>query len=262
MDAGDHDEKRRGRGRKRNGGGTVEGEEQRNPQDMEVEMQSAMDLNDTSPQSHTPFLVDLTDVPLHEDAGFADDSQLGPRFGGGLVVLFDEVARSPEAVFYQSFELSGKRYFVGDYVYLHPPVGEAYVAVVEKIYHPPDKVDDLQCLVRWFYRPQDTHAGRLPAHEEDELFESDHRDVNEIASVTGRCLILSESEYARYRMNKKKAQLLKIDLEQELDVYFCRKGYSPSRSRFFPLTPTLSPFASLKTNPQVYVPPRPFLGAF
>jgi hypothetical protein len=89
----------------------------------------------------------------------------------------------------------------------------------------------------------------ISSHFQDELFESDHVDVNPPESICGRCLILSETEYARYRKRKKKADLLKGAFNQDLDVFFCRKGYNPSKSRFFALVPQKSAFANLKLNP-------------
>ena len=84
---------------------------------------------------------------------------------------------------------------------------------------------------------------------QDELFESDHVDVNAPESVCGRCLILSQSEYARYRKKEKKAELLRVGFEQTLDVFFCRRGFNPAKQRFFELQPKLSVFANLKVVP-------------
>jgi len=63
---------------------------------------------------------------------------------------------------------------------------------------------------------------------------------------------LTLAQYARYRKQKLKSKLLKIKEEEELDVYFCRKGYNPTRSRFFPLQFSLSPFAEFKLSKVVH----------
>ena len=54
-------------------------------------------------------------------------------------------------------------------------------------------------LCRWYYRPEETLAGRQPFDGCSELLESDHVDIVPHSSVLSRCRVLGPAEYTRER---------------------------------------------------------------
>ena len=89
-----------------------------------------------------------------------------------------------------------------------------------------------------------------------EVFESYHRDTNAAEAVEDHCAVLTELEFGRYMKELRRRQLCglstaliapgqhdgPINLDQ---VHFCRRGYNPTRSRFFELAPDQSLFAEV-----------------
>jgi hypothetical protein len=104
---------------------------------------------------------------------------------------------------------------------------------------------ELLCEVRWFYRPEDTSDGRQSDDGRDEVFESQHRDVNDVRSVLGRCTVLTEFEYGRYRKKRARQALAGATDPPANPVFFCRWGYDPARGRVQALSSSLSAFAPL-----------------
>jgi len=79
---------------------------------------------------------------------------------------------SGDVTMYAGFTCDGETFLVGDFVHLQPPAPNEppYVALLEHVFvrHPADAAagtrPPLLCEVRWFYRPEDTAAGRLREH--------------------------------------------------------------------------------------------------
>ena len=59
-----------------------------------------------------------------------------------------------------------------------------------------DKANDAwKVQVVWFYRPEDTHVGRLNTHHKKELFISQHRSTYDVDCVYRKCRILTANEF-------------------------------------------------------------------
>lgn len=96
---------------------------------------------------------------------------------------------------------------------------------IAKIYRiePDEEHGGYQCLVKWFYRPEDPGipGGRKPFHGERELYKSDHRDTIHSDTILGRCCVHSLEEYN------------KLELVRPQD-YFTRFSWSVQTRKFSP----------------------------
>ncbi|KAK7244216.1 hypothetical protein RIF29_39035 [Crotalaria pallida] len=93
-----------------------------------------------------------------------------------------------------------------------------YVALVEKLEHDGNNVD---VSVRWYYRPEDTIGGRQKFHGENEIFLSDHRDVQSARTIEGKCVVHSYDDY--------------LNLENVgVEDYYCRMEYNFITGAFAP----------------------------
>lgn len=54
-------------------------------------------------------------------------------------------------------------------------------------------------MCRWYYRPEESEAGRQPFDSNSELLESDHVDIVPQSAVFSRCRVLPPDEFARER---------------------------------------------------------------
>ena len=89
------------------------------------------------------------------------------------------------------------------------------------------------------------------------MFESFHRDINLADAVAEHCAVLTELEYGQYRKEIKLREAAGMSVVSVQPpgthdgtitpdrVYLCRRGYNPTRSRFFTLSPDESIFAPL-----------------
>ncbi|XP_045520314.1 uncharacterized protein LOC123711655 [Pieris brassicae] len=102
---------------------------------------------------------------------------------------------------------SGDRVARGDCVLLRASQARAqpFVARVASLWENPDDGEMMVSLV-WYYRPEHTDRGRLPADAPDEVFASRHRDANSVACIEDKCYVLTFNEYCRYRKRLKAAE--------------------------------------------------------
>ncbi|XP_019451665.1 PREDICTED: chromatin remodeling protein EBS-like [Lupinus angustifolius] len=122
-----------------------------------------------------------------------------------------------------SFTIHGTNIIVkvGDNVLLRPldTTKPPYAAVVEKIEK--DKRNNIEVLVRWYYRPEDSIGGRRQFHGEKELFLSDHYDVQNTYAFEGKCVVHSFKDYTK---------LENVTAED----YYCRFEYKAVTGAFTP----------------------------
>lgn len=188
-------------------------------------------------------------------------------------------------------DVDGVRFRIGDFVYLNSSSssssGSLFVAQLERFVRSRPTNDRHLVEVRWLYRPEDTHTGRQEQHGVAEVFDSDHRDINEVTVLRGHCKVLSvrgfgrevaahrrlqlpgfesaakrqrtlaEQEPRRVKQEPDEEQAGEEEVDGEAaafaeanlppDVFFCRRGYNPSRSRFYNL-PTDGRFGSVKSG--------------
>lgn len=57
---------------------------------------------------------------------------------------------------------------------------------------------EMMMSLLWYYRPEHTEQGRLPADQPDEVFASRHKDSNSVACIDDKCYVLTFHEYCRY----------------------------------------------------------------
>lgn len=86
---------------------------------------------------------------------------------------------------------------VGDSVMVNPdtPEGLPYIAWVKDIVEGRGEDGEAALQVVWYYRPEEAIGGRKAFHGAKELFLSDHSDVCSVATVIGRCRVLTLKEY-------------------------------------------------------------------
>lgn len=70
-------------------------------------------------------------------------------------------------------------------------------------------------LCRWYYRPEESEAGRQPFDSSSELLESDHVDVVPRSAVLSRCRVLPADEFARER----EVQIAAIRAARETELF-------------------------------------------
>ncbi|GBF96099.1 hypothetical protein Rsub_08975 [Raphidocelis subcapitata] len=112
---------------------------------------------------------------------------------------------------------------VGDCILVNPdtPEGLPYIAWVKEILAGVGDDGEDALSVVWYYRPEEAVGGRKPFHGKKELFLSDHFDTCSVATVIGRCRVLTVREYQA---------LTKVG---EHD-YFSRFTYRPAPREFVP----------------------------
>ncbi|XP_076923239.1 chromatin remodeling protein SHL-like [Bidens hawaiensis] len=110
----------------------------------------------------------------------------------------------------------------GDCVLLRPshPSKPSYVAKVEKI-ESDGRGGNVKVHVRWYYRPEESIGGRRQFHGSKEVFLSDHRDVQIVDSIEGKCTVHTFKSYT------------KLDAVGN-DDYFCRFEYNSVTGAFNP----------------------------
>ena len=95
-----------------------------------------------------------------------------------------------------------------------------------------------------------------------EIFESTHRDINAAVTVLAPCAVLTELEFGRYQKTLRRCELTGTASTAPApgqhanapplpakDVYFCRRGYNPGRSRFVTLSADQTVFARVPRAP-------------
>ncbi|KAI7757344.1 hypothetical protein M8C21_017131 [Ambrosia artemisiifolia] len=110
----------------------------------------------------------------------------------------------------------------GDCVLMRPaqPSKPSYVAKVEKI-ESDGKKGNIKVHVQWYYRPEESIGGRRQFHGSKELFLSDHRDVQSVDTIEGKCTVHSFKGYT------------KLDAVGN-DDFFCRFEYNSVTGAFVP----------------------------
>ena len=88
-----------------------------------------------------------------------------------------------------------------------------------------DACGDRWLQVRWYFLPEETRHGRLPAHHERELFATAHVSEVTMEAIQCRVLVLSERDW---RLREQR---------QELDdcTFLCRQRYDHDRGAFRPI---------------------------
>ncbi|OIV92428.1 hypothetical protein TanjilG_25158 [Lupinus angustifolius] len=129
---------------------------------------------------------------------------------------------------------------VGDSVLMHPPQSSKlpYVARVDKIEH--DNRNSVNVRIRWYYRPEDSLGGRRIFHGTNELFLSDHHDVQSADTIEGKCIVHPFDDY--------------IKLEKAgSDDYFCRFEYMATAGTFTPDSVAVYCICELPYNPDIFM---------
>lgn len=116
---------------------------------------------------------------------------------------------------------NGKVVKVGDSVLMRAqdPDQPPYVAQVEKFER--GARNNVKVRVRWYYRPEDSKAGRRQFHGAKELFLSDHYDTQSVNTIEDTCVVHSFKNYSN---------LESVASED----YFCRFEYTPITGYFNP----------------------------
>ncbi|XP_072391722.1 uncharacterized protein Hers [Diabrotica undecimpunctata] len=80
-----------------------------------------------------------------------------------------------------------------------------FVAKIASLWENPEDGEMMMSLL-WYYRPEHTEQGRLPADRPDEVFASRHKDSNSVACIDDKCYVLTFNEYCRYRKTYKRIE--------------------------------------------------------
>ncbi|CAL0310180.1 unnamed protein product [Lupinus luteus] len=141
-----------------------------------------------------------------------------------------------------SYTIKGTNVIVraGDNVLMHPPDRDKlpYVARVDKIEH--DNRNSVKVSIRWYYRPEDSIGGRREFHGTNELFLSDHRDVQSAHTIEGKCVVHPFDDYIK---------LKKAGSED----YFCRFEYMATAGTFTPDSVAVYCKCEMPYNPDVFM---------
>ncbi|KAE9590600.1 hypothetical protein Lal_00023290 [Lupinus albus] len=129
---------------------------------------------------------------------------------------------------------------VGDSVLMHPPDTSKlpYVARVEKIEN--DNRNSVNVRIRWYYRPEDSIGGRRQFHGTNELFLSDHYDVQSAHTIEGKCVVHPFDDYIK---------LAKVGSED----YFCRFEYMAATGTFTPDSVAVYCKCEMPYNPDAFM---------
>ena len=79
----------------------------------------------------------------------------------------------------------------------------------------------MEVKVRWYYRPEETKGGRKQYHGVNEVFRSDHYDIQSVDTIEGKCTVHNFKSYTRR------------DAVDNKDFY-CRFKYFPLTGEFYP----------------------------
>ncbi|RZC18438.1 BAH, Atrophin-1, PAT1, Herpes BLLF1, and/or Red1 domain containing protein, partial [Asbolus verrucosus] len=80
-----------------------------------------------------------------------------------------------------------------------------FVAKIAYLWENPEDGEMMMSLL-WYYRPEHTEQGRLPADQPDEVFASRHKDSNSVACIDDKCYVLTFHEYCRYRKDLRRLE--------------------------------------------------------
>ncbi|GFP88794.1 protein polybromo-1 [Phtheirospermum japonicum] len=94
-----------------------------------------------------------------------------------------------------------------------------HVVRVEKI--EADHRNNAKVRVRWYYRPEESIGGRRKLHGTNELFLSDHFDIQSAHTIEGKCIVHTFKNYTN---------LENVGTED----YFCRFEYNAATGSFTP----------------------------
>ncbi|KAL0012263.1 hypothetical protein SO802_007371 [Lithocarpus litseifolius] len=94
-----------------------------------------------------------------------------------------------------------------------------YVARIEKI--ETDNRNNIKVRVRCYYRPEESIGGRRKFHGANELFLSDHYDVQSAHTIEGKCTVHTFKNYTK---------LENVGAED----YYCRFEYNAATGGFIP----------------------------
>ncbi|KVI10709.1 Bromo adjacent homology (BAH) domain-containing protein [Cynara cardunculus var. scolymus] len=100
------------------------------------------------------------------------------------------------------------------------PSKPSYIAKVKKIVSDYNG-DNVKVHVRWYYRPEEVVGGRKKFHGNKEVFLSDHRDVQAVDAIEGRCKIHTFKNYRKLETVGN-------------DDFYSRLQYCSSTARFSP----------------------------
>lgn len=112
---------------------------------------------------------------------------------------------------------------VGDSILVNPdtPEGLPYIAWVKDVIDGGGGDGEAALQVVWYYRPEEAVGGRKAFHGAKELFLSDHTDSCSVATVIGKCRVLTLQDYQA---------LPKVGP----DDYYSRFTYRPASREFAP----------------------------
>ena len=79
---------------------------------------------------------------------------------------------------------------------------------------------------QWYYTPEETTAGKLPGHDDRELFLTSHHDEHPVSTIDSQCSVLSWQAYQRWVVE---------DEEDDEATFVCRSQYHPGTGEFVPL---------------------------
>ena len=130
---------------------------------------------------------------------------------------------------YTSFKRGDEQFKLGDFVCICTEEADSSAETTDRIGEIVDAWQDMYggrlLEVRWYWLPQETKHGRLPAHHDRELFGTAHMGEVEVDTIQSKVSVLSERDY------HDRAACGELD-----DcVYFCRKNYDHDRGDFKPL---------------------------
>lgn len=87
-------------------------------------------------------------------------------------------------VYYNASIVNGERIALGDAVQLHSQDGsQPYLGLVRLLWEHVGAPGRRIVVVRWFYRPEDTHCGRRARHKRNEVFLSEVENSNELQNI-------------------------------------------------------------------------------
>jgi hypothetical protein len=108
----------------------------------------------------------------------------------------------------RSIRLGGRSFFPGDTVLVLPPEGaklpsgaKHWVLLLDALWRAADGAEF--CEGRWYYYPEETEAGRLPGHDEREVFLSAHPSGPQgVEVIDGPCDVLEWARYEEQRVER------------------------------------------------------------
>ena len=87
-------------------------------------------------------------------------------------------------MYYNAAIVNGGRIALGDAVQLRSQDGhQPYIGLVRLLWEHVGAPGRRIVVVRWFYRPEDTHCGRRARHQRNEVFLSEVENSNELQNI-------------------------------------------------------------------------------